>query len=102
MRAVTIDPDNPSPSARPAGTARRQVRYPCHTVDPDLFFAEMPADVEVAKTLCRTCPVRLGCLAAALRRAEPWGVWGGELLIDGQIRPSKRGRGRPRKLPAAA
>jgi WhiB family redox-sensing transcriptional regulator len=69
---------------------------PC-TEDPELFFAESPQDVEQAKTMCRGCPARLACLAGALERKEPWGVWGGELLVSGAIVPGKRPRGRPRK-----
>ena len=41
---------------------------PCRLVDPDLFFAEAPADVEEAKALCLDCPVRAVCLAGALQR----------------------------------
>jgi WhiB family redox-sensing transcriptional regulator len=99
---MTIGHIEPPTPAVPANLSRRRQRYPCNTVDPDLFFAEMPADVEEAKKLCRGCPVRLPCLATAMRRAEPWGVWGGELLTHGQIRPYKRGRGRPRKQATAA
>jgi hypothetical protein len=33
---------------------------------------------------------------------EPWGVWGGELFLRGQIVPRKRPRGRPRKHDVAA
>jgi WhiB family transcriptional regulator, redox-sensing transcriptional regulator len=69
---------------------------PC-TQDPELFFAESPQDVEQAKALCRGCRARLACLAGALERGEPWGVWGGELLIRGTIVARKRPRGRPRK-----
>ncbi len=69
---------------------------PC-TEDPELFFAESPQDVEQAKAMCRGCRARLACLADALERAEPWGVWGGELLMHGAIVPCKRPRGRPRK-----
>ena len=69
---------------------------PC-TQDPELFFAESPQDVELAKALCRGCRARLACLAGALERREPWGVWGGELLMDGVIVARKRPRGRPRK-----
>ena len=72
---------------------------PCRSNDPELFFAEDPADVEYAKSLCRGCPVRLHCLAGALERREPWGVWGGELFVRGVIVPRKRPRGRPRKNP---
>jgi WhiB family redox-sensing transcriptional regulator len=67
-----------------------------------LWFAEIPADVEVAKTLCRSCPALTSCLAGALDRQEPWGVWGGELFVHGVIVASKRPRGRPRKNLAAA
>jgi WhiB family transcriptional regulator, redox-sensing transcriptional regulator len=74
---------------------------PC-TDDPDLFFAESPQDVECAKDLCRSCPARMACLAGALERREPWGVWGGELFLRGEIVPRKRPRGRPRKDEVAA
>jgi WhiB family redox-sensing transcriptional regulator len=69
---------------------------PC-TEDPELFFAEAPADVEAAKALCQGCRIRVACLDGALERREPWGVWGGELLLRGTIVPRKRPRGRPRK-----
>jgi len=75
---------------------------PCHVVDPDLFFAESPADVERAKALCADCPLRPTCLAGALERREPWGVWGGELVLQGVVVPRKRPRGRPRKDDVAA
>ncbi|MFP5334468.1 MAG: WhiB family transcriptional regulator [Actinomycetes bacterium] len=75
---------------------------PCRAHDAELWFAESPADVEFAKSLCRTCPVREACLAGALERREPWGVWGGELFVSGVVVPRKRPRGRPRKCEAAA
>jgi WhiB family transcriptional regulator, redox-sensing transcriptional regulator len=72
---------------------------PC-TADPELFFAESPDEVETAKALCRKCPARAACLAGAQQRREPWGVWGGELLLRGTIVPRKRPRGRPRSRAA--
>ena len=75
---------------------------PCHLVDPDLFFAEAPVEVERAKALCLDCPLRQSCLTEALERREPWGVWGGQLLVSGVIVARKRPRGRPRKNPVAA
>ncbi|SIO89440.1 WhiB-family transcriptional regulator [Nocardiopsis sp. JB363] len=39
-------------------------------------------------------------MADALERGEPWGVWGGQLLVSGQVVARKRPRGRPRKNPA--
>ncbi len=74
---------------------------PCRT-DPELWFADTPADVELAKELCRTCPVRAQCLSSAIDRREPWGVWGGELFESGVVVPRKRPRGRPRKTQLAA
>ena len=85
-----------------SGTALpRGLDLPC-IQDPKLFFAESPRDVERAKAICRGCRARIACLAGALERSEPWGVWGGELLMCGAIVPRKRPRGRPRKTDAAA
>ena len=75
---------------------------PCQENPADLWFAELPADVEAAKSLCGPCPIREACLAGALQRAEPWGVWGGQLLIQGVVVARKRPRGRPRKDEVAA
>jgi WhiB family redox-sensing transcriptional regulator len=77
-------------------------QVPCRINDAELWFAESPADVEFAKSLCRACPVREACLAGALERREPWGVWGGELFIAGVVVARKRPRGRPRKCEVAA
>lgn len=71
---------------------------PCRSMaDADLWFAESPADLELAKALCAQCPVRLRCLRVALERGEPWGVWGGEIFDHGTVVARKRPRGRPRK-----
>lgn len=80
-----------------SATARTVGSDPPCTQDPELFFAESPQDVEHAKAVCRGCGARIACLAGALERREPCGVWGGELLIRGAIVPRKRPRGRPRK-----
>ena len=71
---------------------------PCRSGDADLWFAESPAELEQAKTLCGGCPVRVACLTGALQREEPWGVWGGEIFERGAVIPRKRPRGRPRKV----
>ena len=86
---------------KPAFLREDELSLPCRT-EPELFFAEAPADVELAKALCLDCPIRKACLAGALERGEPWGVWGGELFIQGVVVPRKRPRGRPRKTEVAA
>jgi WhiB family redox-sensing transcriptional regulator len=70
---------------------------PCRSYDPELWFAERPDDVALAQALCSGCPLRVACLAGALDRREPWGVWGGELFERGSVVARKRRPGRPRK-----
>ncbi len=64
-----------------------------------LFFSEELQDIAAAKRLCAACPVMAECLEAALWRREPWGVWGGQLFLNGRILTSKRRRGRPPAVP---
>lgn len=78
------------------------IDLPCQVNDPELWFADTPADIEFAKTLCAACPLQAECLAGAKEREEPWGVWGGELFEHGMVIPRKRPRGRPRKHSVAA
>jgi WhiB family transcriptional regulator, redox-sensing transcriptional regulator len=70
---------------------------PCRVNDPELWFADKPADLEAAKELCQDCPARVACLSGALERRETWGVWGGEIFEHGVVVARKRPRGRPRK-----
>ncbi|USQ81248.1 WhiB family transcriptional regulator [Ornithinimicrobium faecis] len=81
--------------------AREAKDLPCR-IQPDLFFAELPQEVEQAKALCLECPLRELCLQTGIELREPWGVWGGELIERGRIIPRKRPRGRPRKNEVAA
>lgn len=74
----------------------------CTRLDPELFFANTPEGVEYAKSLCARCPIRRSCLAGALARSEFYGVWGGELVVRGEVVARKRGRGRPPKRHAAS
>jgi WhiB family redox-sensing transcriptional regulator len=70
-------------------------RTPCANADPELWFAERPSELNLAKSLCAHCPIKAACLAGALDRVEPWGVWGGEIVQQGVVLEYKRGRGRP-------
>ena len=67
-----------------------------------LFFSDEPIDVARAKAICSRCRLTASCLEGALERAEPWGVWGGQLLTNGRIVVNKRSRGRPPKHPRPA
>ncbi len=99
MTTSVLDRAYPALEAGPAYLADRVNRelLPCRVNNPELWFAESPSDVEYAKALCQSCPVRALCLDGALSRREPWGVWGGELFLQGAVIPRKRPRGRPRK-----
>lgn len=79
----------------------RGADLPCRKFDADLWFSETPGQLETAKTLCGDCPLRVECLAGAVDRSEPWGVWGGELFERGVVVGRKRPRGRPRKVDVA-
>jgi WhiB family transcriptional regulator, redox-sensing transcriptional regulator len=63
--------------------------------DAALWFSEVPADLELAKAICESCPLRLPCLAGAVERREPCGVWGGEIFERGRVIAYKRPRGHP-------
>ena len=91
--APGVDAGSPAPAARCAdgnGTLTA------------LFFSDDVIDIARAKAMCRRCPLQASCLADALERAEPWGVWGGELLSGGRIVANKRPCGRPPKRPRPA
>lgn len=64
-----------------------------------LFFSEDLFDLARAKAICAKCSLTEACLAGGLEREEPWGIWGGKLLVNGQVVEHKRPRGRPPKTP---
>ena len=105
-RQGSTAPTVPSPAPPRATLSTREGREfdklvagmaPCRSNDPELWFAEQSAQIEEAKALCRECPLMVSGLTGAIDRAEAWGVWGGEVFVDGVVVARKRGRGRPRK-----
>lgn len=62
-----------------------------------LFFSNDNFELACAMAICGKCRLAPTCLAGALDRKEPHGVWGGQLLVGGVIGAMKRGRGRPPK-----
>lgn len=55
----------------------------CAGMTVDLFFGgsdglpQSMRQIEMAKAVCRRCPVQTDCLIFALQHHEPHGVWGG-------------------------
>ncbi len=60
-----------------------------------LFFSDEDIDIARAKRICSSCALSAECLDGALERREAYGVWGGQLLIDGTPVRFARRRGRP-------
>jgi WhiB family redox-sensing transcriptional regulator len=73
------------------------VDVPCVVGPADLWFSDVPGEIDRARALCAGCPLRAECLRGALERRETCGVWGGELFIRGLPVPSPKRNGRPRK-----
>jgi len=63
-----------------------------------LFFSEELHEITQAKQLCAECPVMASCLEGAIGREESYGVWGGQLFLNGKVLMNKRRRGRPPKV----
>lgn len=55
---------------------------------------------EIAKSICRTCPVMATCQADSLERREPYGTWGG--LSEDERHRVLAGRPLPQVLPTVA
>ncbi len=54
----------------------------CRDTDPNLFFPAGTTgvaveEIEAAKALCQTCPVREQCLEFAMVANQEAGIWGG-------------------------
>ncbi len=64
-----------------------------------LFFSEDDLELARAKAVCGTCGLQDECLSGAIEREEPYGVWGGKLVLEGVPVEFKRKRGRPPKTP---
>ena len=80
----------------------RAARSPCRAYDPELWFAELPADVEEAKALCAGSarPARPAS-PARWSGASPGASGAASSSSQGVVVPRKRPRGRPRKSEVA-
>ena len=95
-----LEPDSPgtglSLQSAPAWWAEARCNDGAGTLTA-LFFSDELQDIAAAKRICALCPAMADCLEGAIERREPWGVWGGQLFLQGVVIPRKRPRGRPRK-----
>lgn len=101
-RSVASEPREPDSPRPPGEFGTRAPVARCadgHGTMTGLFFSDNVIDIARAKAMCGLCPLQASCLAGALEREEPWGVWGGELLSGGRIVANKRPCGRPPKHP---
>lgn len=93
----------PAPQITPTNTRQTswetQARCRTEAVPSALFFSEDLGEIATAKRVCAACPVMAECLERAIHNQEPWGVWGGQLFLNGRMLAVKRRRGRPPKHP---
>jgi WhiB family redox-sensing transcriptional regulator len=95
MFAIAL-PEELLPAADPWAEANCRAEAESLT---ELFFSDEIPDIVRAKSICASCALIGPCLEGALERREPWGVWGGQLFLNGRILAQKRKRGRPPKSP---
>ena len=82
-------------------TTNWEAKARCRTeaVPSALFFSVDLGEIADAKRVCAECPVMASCLEQAILNQEPFGVWGGQLFLNGRMLAVKRRRGRPPKHP---
>lgn len=62
-----------------------------------LFFSNKDEEIARSKAICAACGMQTSCLDGALERAEPDGIWGGQIVHNGVTVARRPRRGRPRK-----
>ena len=75
-------------SGDPGGPPDWRDQALCAQSDPEAWFPEAGERAELAKAICRTCPVQAPCLAYALGRPGLRGIWGG--LSERERRAARR------------
>ncbi len=65
----------------------------CNGTDPEAFFEDNSATRRTVIGICEKCPVRLLCLAQALRDEPPgersFGIWGGTTAKARRLMPAE-------------
>jgi WhiB family redox-sensing transcriptional regulator len=49
----------------------------CAGVDPEIFFPHRGDSADLARAVCRGCPVASECLSYAIDTDQRFGIWGG-------------------------
>lgn len=101
-RTTALDTTSRQPAAEPIAPGADWEDAACRDDSKSagrLFFSDQNPDIIEARRICASCALAEPCLAGAVERREPWGVWGGQLFADGKIVTQKRRRGRPPKNP---
>ena len=109
MTARSLPPGLPPLTIRELTSVIHRARPVC-TNQPELFFPtdtsedeppdEHAARVAAARKICAPCPVRLACLAHALKTRPETGVWGGLDADAGELTYLIRAAARPGETPA--
>lgn len=78
------------PRRRPAMGLEWQQRRACIGRDPGPWMSSKPSQVEIAKSICAECPVRLSCLGYAVEWERQIGH--PEPMVFGGLTPGERKR----------
>lgn len=54
-------------------------------LSPEWWFSDKPSDINRAKDICESCPVKGRCLSEARDRREEYGIWGGVRFSAAQL-----------------
>jgi hypothetical protein len=109
MTARPLPAGLPPAQVRELAAVLHRAKRGC-TTQPDLFFApdsfedepaaSHAARVTAAREICAPCPVRLACLAYALKTAPGGGVWAGLDADAGELAYLTRATRWPAQAPA--
>ena len=86
-----------STRSRLRGSSTKASTCPAGSTTPSCSSQSFPIRSRPPRRCALTARLRHECLSGAIDRREPYGVWGGQLVVLGAVVARKRPRGRPRK-----
>lgn len=63
---------------------------PCQKHDPDIWFSESEEEINFAKSMCESCPLKDKCYQIAVDNNETYGVWGGVSFLGNTPAPEPK------------